>query len=48
VVKIEVISVVTSHSVMVGDQHFRGTCCLYLQGEDGGNMVFRPAKHTSY
>jgi hypothetical protein len=33
VVQVEVFQVVTPRSVMVGYQHFRGPCCLHLQGE---------------
>jgi len=25
---------VTPHNVVAGYQHFRGPCCLHLQGED--------------
>jgi hypothetical protein len=33
VFQVEVFCVVTPCSVVVGYQHFRGLCCLHLQGE---------------
>jgi hypothetical protein len=40
--KVEVFWVVMPCSVMVGYQHFRGPCCLHVQGEVagmGGNSI---------
>jgi hypothetical protein len=41
---VEVFCIVMSCSVVVGHQHFEGSCCLHLKcevTEDGGSMVLR-------
>jgi hypothetical protein len=38
-VKIQVVFWVVMPFSVVGNQHFGGPCCLYLQDEDGGSMV---------
>jgi len=40
-IQVEVFWIVTQHSVIIGYQHFRGPCCLHLQGEvnDAGFSV---------
>jgi hypothetical protein len=34
--QVEVFWIVTQHNVVVGYQHFRGPCCLHLEGKVNG------------
>jgi hypothetical protein len=41
VIQVVVFWVVTLCSDVVGNICFRGSCCLHIQGKDGGSMVLR-------